>query len=382
MPIEYQASAVGILLPREKPTLNVSIETDSMETSDDRANRSSTGSLMLPPNPNLYTTLIKSNAVMTEIVDQFGGKLLGIKPNSEIMKLDWLDRQTELTAKLRSMVETSSTEEGMITIRVTGQSPQACADVANALFEECQRMSQKIEGALVLQQADYLDEALALAQERLSETERELQEFTARNRIVDPEQRASSYLRSVSNLQSRLNILRSEEEALSLTYTDRSPEIQKIRKTIHVVNSQIESTRENLGSVGEIGFGRLIVEYNNLKERARQERDFSATLSTRADIFRVRAEQPAGSLAIIRKAQVPKMRVGPSKTKELGMALALSVVLGILWSIGVRQFKQARKNEYVRTRMDELWEEVIRIKLPRKEELLHHLSRFRQRWAR
>ncbi|MFQ3225233.1 MAG: hypothetical protein ACI8Z5_001489, partial [Lentimonas sp.] len=46
MPQVYSASAVAVLLPREKAMMDASIDTSSIETSDDRASRSSAGSLM------------------------------------------------------------------------------------------------------------------------------------------------------------------------------------------------------------------------------------------------------------------------------------------------------------------------------------------------
>ena len=67
MPSIYTASAVAVLLPREKPVLDVAIDTSSIETANDRASRSTSGSLLLPPYPALYTTLIYTRPVLSDM---------------------------------------------------------------------------------------------------------------------------------------------------------------------------------------------------------------------------------------------------------------------------------------------------------------------------
>ena len=162
MPKIYKASAVAVLMPREKPNLDAAIDTSSIETSDDRASRSQSGNLMLPPNPNLYTTIMGSRATLTRIGEKFASRL-GRHISSR-------DRSVEVYLQLKSMISMTSTEEGLITVSVASQDPKLSSDIANELFEECRRASQSIEKQLILQQAGHLDKALESARIKLGES--------------------------------------------------------------------------------------------------------------------------------------------------------------------------------------------------------------------
>ena len=99
MPKIYTASAVAVLLPREKAVIDASIDTSSLETSDDSVTRGS-GSLMLPPNPALYVTIIHSPAVLTEIATKYNDRFSG--------EISSRDRSVEVIDRLSNMIDRKS----------------------------------------------------------------------------------------------------------------------------------------------------------------------------------------------------------------------------------------------------------------------------------
>jgi|GEM_PF-2263989 len=347
LPKVYTASAVAVLMPREKPNLDAAIETSSIETSDDRASRSASGNLMLPPNPTLYTTMINSRAVTSQLAEKFGVRL------SE--HLSPRDRSEEVHLRLKSMISVTSTEEGLITVTVSSHEPQLSADIANEIFEECKRASRSIERQLILQQAGHLEEAHQNAFERLSESEMSLKRFTAQHGLIDVQMQTSNQLRSIRELAAKKDELQEELEEMRLRFSERSPEITRIRTRIAAIRKQQSLADANIiGRVSSENFGALIVEHESLKQRIRFERDLVATLATKADIYRIRAEQPTGNLAVIRPAATPSRHAGPSKKKEVGIALGLSIALAVGWAIAVDQWRKARRNRYIDERLIEL----------------------------
>ena len=347
MPKIYKASAVAVLMPREKPNLDAAIDTNSIETSDDRASRSQSGNLMLPPNPALYTTIMGSRATLTRIAEKFNERL-GQHISSH-------DRSIEVYLQLKSMITMTSTEEGLITVSVASQDPSLSSDIANELFEECRRASQSIERQLILQQAGHLDKALESARIKLEESENRLKGFTSRNSVVDIELQAGNQLRSIRELEAKKAELKADLFEMQLNYSSRSPEITRLKARIASIEAQEkEASNRILGDIGSDNYGSLVVEHESLLQRIQFERDLVATLNTKADIYRIRAEQPTGNLAIIRAASPPKRHTGPSKKRELGIVLALSLVLGFGWAIAMDQWGRARSNEYVENRLQEL----------------------------
>ncbi|MEX0326952.1 MAG: GumC family protein [Puniceicoccaceae bacterium] len=352
MPDVYTSSSVAVLLPREKPMLDAAIDTSSIETTDDRAGKSASGNLMLPPNPSLYTTLIFSRPVLSKVAATYGGRLQG--------HLSPRDRSEEVIQQIRSMLKVTSTEEGIITITVTSQDGQLSADIANELFEECREASRSIERQLILQQAGHLEDALSSSMERLRVTEQQLAEFTARNGLIDVNMQASNQLRSIRELAAEKDRLEADLQELLLTYSENSPEVSRIRKRMEILDMQREGNATNIvGSIGTSEFGQLQVAHQSLQQKIRFERDLVATLGTKADLYKLRAEEPIGNLAVIRPAIAQTRPAGPSKKRELGMALGLSIMIGFGWSVLAWQWKTALSDSYLSARIRELLELVL-----------------------
>jgi capsule polysaccharide export protein KpsE/RkpR len=354
MPDVYSASAVAVLLPREKAIMDASIDTSSIETSDDRASRSSAGNLMLPPNPALYTTIIHSRAVLEEIARRFSDQL------SSANAISNNDRSEEVIDQLRRMIRTTTTEEGIITVHVDSHSPQLSADIANALFEQCEIASKSIERKLLIHQAGHLDKALLIAEKRLTETEEKMSAFTSDMGLVNTDLQASNQLRGLRELQTERDALEADLDALRLSYTDSAPEVTAVKARIATIERQSTLSQQNVvGSVGTADFGRVSIAYKSLEQKVRFERDMASTLSTKSDIYRLRAEQPIGNLAIIRPANTPTRPAGPSKKRELGLALGLSMIFSIGYCLLCQQWQSMRQDHGMAARTDDLIDQVL-----------------------
>ncbi|NQY31840.1 MAG: hypothetical protein HRT56_01550, partial [Coraliomargarita sp.] len=322
MPYRYESSAVAVLLPREKAVVDAAIDTSSVEATDDRAGRSTAGNLMLPPDPNLYSTIIMSRAVLTEIAQKHPLQLAG-----DISKGD---RSEEVISALRSMIKVSTTEEGIIKISVTSNSPELSSQIANSMFEECERVSRSIEQKLLLSQAEHLDKAYILAAERLEKSEQKIGELAENYGLIDTDLQASNQLRALRELRAARDKLDTDLEELLLSYTEESKEVVAVRARTAAINRQIDNSKASvIGDVSTNGFGRFNIVYTRLQQEARFQRDMLATIATKADIYRIRAEQPIGNLAIIRQAAIPNRPSGPSKKLELGVSMGLSLFIAI-----------------------------------------------------
>lgn len=329
---EYKSSAVAVLLSRDKPIVDAVVDSASVETSDNSAARSPAGVLMLPPNPVLYATLIQSRSVINAIAEKFSDELGS--------HLSENDRSEEIYRTLQSMISVSTTDEGLITVSVTTDTPQLSADIANALFDECQRASKDIERQLLLQQAGHLANALTKASERLLKTEQDLQEFSANNQVIDAPLQANNRLRNNREMESRKEILQEELSALLLSYTEKSSEVQSVRAKLQAIDEQLASSKQNIIQTTENqSFAEIKIRLEGLQQKVQFDRDLLLTLSTKADIYRIRAEQPIGDIAIIRSAYPSSRPAGPSKKKEIGLAIGLSMVFALGLAIMIEQWK-------------------------------------------
>lgn len=342
----YRSSSVAVLLPREKPILDATINSSAVEVSDDQAQRTSTGSLMLPAKPELYLALLRSRAVLRTIADRFGPRLglpaTGTRSDEEIEALNRAIR-----------IETS--EEGLLTITVTAESPDLAADLANALLDEGKRASAEIERQMLLQQANHLQEILDQRRASLASAERELELFSAEHSVVDLGTQTTQDLVLLKETRAKRDRLQAELCALSERFTSADHRMRVAQNRLRSAERDLARIQSAMvGGAGVDQVGRLGVRLKSLQERVRLDRDVVATLSLRADLFKLRAEQPSGSLAVIRPAVPVLRKAGPAKKRTLALALGAALVLSFGWAILAAQWRQARQTDYVRRQLGQL----------------------------
>lgn len=341
-PVTYRATAVAILLPREKPPgLDATINTGSLKTSEDRTQRGA-GALMLPPNPDLYVALLRSRNVLER---------LGQGPGIELMSPR--DRSDEIVSKIRRMIALETSDEGLITITVTCTDPEAAANIANECVLEMEKASKAIERQLVLRQAGYMRDVLQDSLAALAKHEAAYEAFCKKNNLSDPGIQIAQSLRMVNETQSRLDKTRADLDSRLLHYTEEDTEVQRLRQTCELYERRlVEIRRSFVGVVNDHDYGGLLAEYERLRANLRSSRDVVSTLTLQSEIFRIRAEQPAGSVAEVSQA-VPALKpAGPSKKKFLGAGLALGLLGGCFLSVVWRQWLNALSDPYVRGRVE------------------------------
>ena len=345
-PKTYRASAVAVLMPREKPILNASITAGSLEASDDRAHREATGALMLPSQPELYLAILRSRPVLRELIDRFRPRMRFPADKQ---------RSDEEVSTLRRWIQLETSEEGLLSITVTTHDAALAADLANALLDEGRRASAEIERQMLLQHAGQLEEALAEREAELSAAEEQLEAFCERHRVVDLGTQATQHLVLLKEATGKRDKLRAERQALLNTFTERHSSVQDNALRLEEAEAAIRRIRaEVTGSTGQEGFGRVRVEHERLRSRRRMVQDMVATLSLKAQVFRLRAEQPAGCLAVIREAVAVHRNAGPGKKKTLAVSLGLALVLGIGLSFVLDQWRRAQLDPYLAERIAEL----------------------------
>ena len=193
----YTASAVGVLLPREKPLIDATVDTGSLETTQDVARRSSSASLTLPPNSDLYLTLLKSSSTLEKLAERFADQLTDLEGADED------HRSPEMIGELRDMATITGTEDGLLTVSVQSHDPTLAANLANAILEEGENASKEIERQLVLQQAQFLDQAATSARSSLEAAEAEYRHFIEATGVYEPEKLVGRKVAIVANLKAR-----------------------------------------------------------------------------------------------------------------------------------------------------------------------------------
>lgn len=336
----YTASGTFVLLPREKPIIDLSVQSSSVETAEDGAKRSDAATLTLPPNPDLYTTLIRSSDAAHRVVER--------------LKSDpaFLGRTLPNASELRSGTGVESTEEGVLKVSVTVYDPEVAAAAANALVIECENASKAIERQLILQQSGFLGSAIERAENRLFEARERLDAFTTRFGVADPSVEAAnsaSLLKTLNESDARIS---RELERLLVHRTDADPTVAALRAELVHINSKRERVRSSYcGDLSESEFSSIESEWRALKQDVTLRQDLLMSMRARHDVFSIRADQPAGNIAVIRPASTPASPSGPSKRKYMVLATLMGVLIAGAACVGLDQLERIHADERAEKRL-------------------------------
>ena len=335
----YRASTVAILLPREKPTVDVTLSSSSTETTDDSARRSDAGSLMLPPQTELYMAMLDSRSVLEQLATTFTAELNG---DANVAPPEHSDN---IVSRVRRMISVEGTEEGLLTITVTADDPQFAADFANAAVDEIQNASKAIERQLLAQQAGYLERAVEEAAVALERDEERFRLFCTSNGLINPATQADDRMRQIRDLTAMRDRANSEIAQLSRSLKSSHPRIQALRSEVEYREARIDELRAAFaGRASESDYSEVASEYESLVQQVRFRRDLHTTLTTQADVFRIRAAQPAGNIAVVRPAVPIDTPAGPRRKRILAMSVAVSLIGGVGLVLFTEQTRTAVRN--------------------------------------
>jgi capsule polysaccharide export protein KpsE/RkpR len=358
-PSFFRSSAVVVLLPREKPLIDATIDTGSLETTQDVARKAGTASLTLPAHTELYVTLLLSRPVLER---------LGIRYEERLKAADDLQknpRSDELVTRIKDMISITGTEEGMMTITVTANDAELAAAIANDLVTEGEEASKSVERQLILQQAGFLDEAHALATTNMRLDEHALRNFKEKHQLTDPGMQTSETMGQIGEAMVARDSARVELSTRLLHFTEQDPGVRTLRETIAVKEARIQELQNTLvGNISTDDYASTMIQFESLKQRVRFRQDLSVALSTQADIFRIRADQPAGNIAVIREAVPAGAPAGPAKKKTIALSLGASLFMGIFLCILLEQFKAIKHNPYLKGRYTEIKKELFSLPIP------------------
>jgi hypothetical protein len=353
----YVSSAVAILMPREKPNLDIAINTSLLSTSQSVARRATAGPLMLPPQPGLYMELLRSDPVTVGIAERVQAAL---DPEGK-------HSITELAVIIRGMVKVIGSEEGLLTVEVSAGDRDLAAELANAFVDAGELASQLIERKLIVEQLNYLESAMSGARLDLAVTESALREFYAMHGILDAQQESTENLRQIRETSMLRDKFMRQLGERELQFAEEEVGVQQLRRQMEIADERLaQLQKRTANTVSGENYGALLMEHNSLQERIRVKRDMLQTLGAQHMVFSVRVDQPGGSLVTIRRAAASITPTGPRKKRIILVGAAASISLALILSILLSQWSKAQASSRFRDRI-----RMIRQHIPMRRRVRH-----------
>jgi capsule polysaccharide export protein KpsE/RkpR len=221
--------------------------------------------------------------------------------------------------------------------------------------------SEAIERQLLVQQVGYLDDAVRTTEVKLEVDELVLKEFCLEHKVIDPGMQSADRLRHIRELTTSRDEAISQRVQRLVHFTESDPVVRQLDANIETKNKRIEQLRSSFAGDSDQGeYGLLLIELEGLRQRVRYRRDLLSTLSTQAEVYRIRADQPAGNLAVIRPAVAISRPAGPSRKKTYGLALGGSIMLAVFLALLLDQVVLIRREPLLSAKLGELRATALR----------------------
>jgi uncharacterized protein involved in exopolysaccharide biosynthesis len=337
-------------MPREKPPVDVQITQGGFETGRDIATRGNTGALMLPAEVELYTQLLRSDAVLTRIGARFAPRL-GLAEDLGA---------TELVQAIRNRMKISGTENGLITVEATAPHPVVAAELANALVDEMVAASKTAERQLIAPQIDYLRTALGRTRDEAERRARELEAFIEAHGIIDLSRQTQDLLSLIRDTEYvRLGLVQQRIERLQ-AFTEADHVARGLQQRIEQCDADLADLQRR--AVGTTGIGgddgsgvrQVELQLAALRDDLARSRDLVAVLEDQLAIFEFKLDQPSGAVSKLKPAIPVRQRAGPGKGETLGTALLIAFVLGVALALLREQFGRVGEDPYLAGRAEEI----------------------------
>jgi uncharacterized protein involved in exopolysaccharide biosynthesis len=256
----------------------------------------------------------------------------------------WEGAQSELA---RNTAISEDRKSGIITIRVTDQSPQQAAAMAAEYVEELNRVVSLLSTSAAHREREFLEDRLKAVQQDLEAAEKEFSQFASKNTAIDIKEQGRAMVEAAATLQGQLIAAESELEGLKQIYTNNNVRVRSVRARIAELQHQLEKlggkgeSSSSLASAPGDSFYPSIrklpllgVTYADLYRRTRIQEAVFETLTQEYELAKVEEAKEIPSVKVLDPANVPERKSFPPRLLIAFLGGCVALVGGIAWSFG------------------------------------------------
>lgn len=305
LPDEY-TSTVLLLPPQQNSSIATMLESQLGSLGPLAALGGSSLGLKKPN--DMYVAMLKSQVVEDAMVKRFG-----------LMK----EYHKGYLSKARKAFEKhvdvdGSGKDGLIHISVEDRNPQKAAQMANSYVQQFRELSQSLAASGAGQRADFFQQQLKQAQDKLSNAENALKQTEQTTGLIDLSSQARALIESAASLRAEI--------------AEKKVQIQALRTFAASGNSQMQQAQQELaslqGQLAELGGSQqspssLIVPKGNVPEAgleyARKLRDVKyyetifELLARQYELAKLDQAKKGALVQVISPASVPDRRSFPPR---------------------------------------------------------------------
>ncbi len=275
---------------------------------------------------DMYIDILKSRIVQDTIIKKFN-----------LMKKFHTDNLDKARLRFNDVVDFRSKATGMVVVDVTLDDPQLAADVANALVDRLDMVNREIIMTKGKEMRIFLENRLKEAEQELKQSQRNLEAFQQKHKVVDISQELDAAIEAYSQLKAQEL---SKEIQLQTLLKVLSPDHPQVRQ-IQIELNSLKLKLKQYESKGIGGFGAginvpfdslpgIIMKYANLKMDLEIKTQVYSYLVEQYEKARVMEAKDTPTLQVVDRAVAPQLKSWPKRKVFVIGAFIISIIFSVL----------------------------------------------------
>ncbi len=244
---------------------------------------------------------------------------------------------------LQRRVRITQDEHTMIRLRVSDQSPERAAAIANGYLNELDRANQMFSTGSAARTRRFVEQRLDETQSELSAAQGRLQDFQRKHGALAVDEQTRTTVAVIAKLQGETEALKAKRDAMRFSMSDKSSEMRSLDAQIAAMEGRVQSLTAP-GVEGKAGTG-VLLKLQDVPALAAEYTQLLLAVETQAAVFGMLAQQVEQSkieetrntptVRILDRASVPLYRSRPRNKLNmmvgfvLGCALAFVAILAL-----------------------------------------------------
>jgi len=266
------------------------------------------------PNKETQTLLLQSYSLADKVIQR-----LNLLKEPEFAKVQDPGRRLYKKVSIKEVKKSN-----IVSIEVTGENPLLIAKIANAWAEAAIEEDIDRQAGFAKEGVKWLQEQMDETLAKLQETERKLNLFIERHRIVAIPDVGKKAEKTIQQLQSqKVGIEKNIIEMLKV-YRKKHPKIIELQNELAAVERKLREETDELYKTQE-----LALEYKLLDREADEYKKRYEDFRRRLQDLDISRQLLSSNIELVDRAEPPSKPVRPQPMKDITQALLISLVLGI-----------------------------------------------------
>lgn len=220
-------------------------------------------------------------------------------------------------------------------LRISAQAydPQTAQHIVALLLKAGEAHMNAMGHRLAEEQVNFIKQQVESARERMKTDKENLLNYQNQYGLVSPPETVSSISSVIGKLETELANLQARKAALSLSQSERAPEMLRVESEIQGVREQISRERARLARTSGDALNRLSAEYELLRLQSEFSNELYSSALAALENTRVEAARALKQVSILQTPTLPEYSTRPRRLYNIVVFSLLAGLAGLIFQL-------------------------------------------------